>query len=160
MVIFGAGVVTGGLLVGHADQLRFGRARQAAQEITWAAARAGQFPSPNGLKLELLRRAERELRLQPDQRERVDKILDASQARTRLLMEPVLPPLREELQRARDDFRAVLTAEQQKRFDELLKAPKLARDPREPRRPGLAPGRDRAPDAATYPPLSNEPSRR
>jgi hypothetical protein len=155
MVIFGAGVVTGGLLVGHADRLR---PQRPVQREASTPVRTGLPLSPNVLKLELLRRVERELDLQPEQREHVAKILSASQERTRKLMDPVTPLVREEVQRTKDEFRAVLTPDQQKRFDEMLKQPKLPRDPREQRRPGMLPPHDRFPEGAGYPPSSNEPA--
>jgi Spy/CpxP family protein refolding chaperone len=68
-----------------------------------------------------LRRAQRELNLSGEQRERVEKIFSQSQERTKQLMEPVAPRLREELERAKLEFREILTPSQQTRFDELLK---------------------------------------
>jgi Spy/CpxP family protein refolding chaperone len=77
--------------------------------------------SAGGIRIEFLRRAERDLNLTPAQREQADKILAASQERSKKIMEPVQPKIREELQDTREQFRAVLTAEQKTRFDELLK---------------------------------------
>ena len=74
------------------------------------------------------------LDLTPEQRERIDLILKESQERTRKIMEPVSPQIRDELQRVRAEFRAVLTPEQQVRFDELARQQQR---PREPRRPGV-----------------------
>jgi hypothetical protein len=116
MVIFGTGVVTGGLLVRHAEHGRDRRPPHAAN-----AARPAQMPSPGLMRLEFLRRMERELDLAPGQREPVDKILKEGQERMRKLMETVEPRRREELKRTVEEFRGVLTPEQQKRFDDLLK---------------------------------------
>ena len=53
-------------------------------------------------------------------------------------MEPVAPKIREELKQTKDEFRALLTADQQARFDEMLK--KQQSHPREPHRmPAKAP---------------------
>ena len=76
---------------------------------------------PGGYRLEFLRRAQRELNLTAEQRERVEKIFSQSQERTKRLMEPVTPHLREELDRAKREFSEILTPPQRARFDELLK---------------------------------------
>lgn len=116
VVIFVAGVVTGGLVVRHSAQ-----APAPVRPHNAGAARLAPPYSAGGLRLEFLRRAERELRLNPDQREHIDKILQASQERTRKLMEPVAPELRAELERTKDEFLEVLTPEQRTRFEVLVK---------------------------------------
>lgn len=120
VVIFAAGVVTGGLLVkysvptpAHPQHLPMNR----VQPI-----------SAGGLRIEFLRRVERELTLTAGQREQVDKILAASQERSKKIMEPVTPKIREELQQTREQFRGVLNPEQKIRFDELLKQQQHQRD--------------------------------
>ena len=77
--------------------------------------------SPGGMRLEFLRRMQRDLDLTAEQREQIDKILKQSQERTRKLMEPVAPQLHQELQRAKAEFRQALTPAQQDHFDQLLK---------------------------------------
>ncbi len=122
MVIFGTGVVTGGLLVRSTS--RFPHYRQQPGP---AQARPGQ-PGPAGImRLDLLRRMERDLDLKPEQRERVDKILKEGQERTKEIMEPIEPDLHEVVQKAREAFFGVLTPEQRVRFDELLKQQQLQR---------------------------------
>lgn len=113
MVIFGAGVITGALVVQFSSNQSLLQRQRAAH--------SGESPSPGGMRLEFLRRMQRELNLSAEQRERVDKILKQSQERTRKVMEPVGPQLHQELQRAKAEFREVLTSEQQTHFDELLK---------------------------------------
>ena len=147
MVIFGTGVVTGGLLVRSSLGSRVPRPHVSGP------ARPLQAISAGGMKLEFLRRAERELNLTPEQRERIDKIISVSQERTRKIMEPVTPKLREDMKQTKEEFRAVLTQEQQVRFDELLKQQQR---PRDPHRPQTA--RDRPPEAippATAPSPTN-----
>ncbi len=130
MVIFGAGVVTGGLLVRRTDAILTPRVQPGPG---WS--RTNQpLLTAGGVRLDFLRRAQRELDLTPEQRERIDLILKESQERTRKIMEPVSPQIRDELQRVRAEFRAVLTPEQQVRFDELARQQQR---PREPRRPGV-----------------------
>jgi len=119
LVLFGAGVGTGGLLVQHASQTRLARSPHSAGIARQTS------PSAGGMRFEFLRRLERELELTPEQRERIDKILKESQENTRKI-------LREEFQRTRAEFRQVLTPAQQVRFDELIKRPQHSRDQKRP----------------------------
>ena len=139
MVIFGAGVVTGGLLVRHVGHIHFVHGPHGP-----AAPRPAQPLSPGGPGIEFLRRMERELDLAPEQRERTDKIVRASQERSRKIMEPVAPQIRDESQRRGEAFRAVLTPEQRKRFDDLLK--QLQQRPHDQHRP--QPPRERPAEGA------------
>ena len=116
MVIFGTGVVTGALVVRYSVNLSNPRPQHAAFGGHWFEA-----GSPGGMRLEFLRRIQRELELTPEQQDRIDEVLKQSQERTRKIMEPVVPPLHKEVQRAKAEFREVLTPAQQTRFDELLK---------------------------------------
>ena len=113
MVIFAAGAFTGAVLVRHSGPARQG---------------------PGGMRLEFLRRMERDLDLTSEQRERIDKILKESQEQTRKIMEPVSPALHAEMQRTKDEFRQILTSDQQARFDQMLK--RSSRSPH--RQPGAA----------------------
>jgi len=139
MLIFGTGVVTGGLLVEHSVCLRDHRLQHAATPHPF------QPISPVGSRGEFLRRVEGELDLTTEQRERIDQILKESQERTRKF---IAPRIREETQRAREEFREVLTHEQQVRFDELLKQqqrPQKKGQPQHPAQPGPASGTNQAP---------------
>ncbi len=117
IIIFGAGVVTGGLLVKEAVE----KPNPQRQPVAPIGTRVFMPGQAGVVRVELLRRAERELNLTRDQREQIDKIISASQERTKKLMEPVTPKIREELQQTKDKFVAVLTPEQRTRFEELLK---------------------------------------
>jgi Spy/CpxP family protein refolding chaperone len=116
LVIFVAGLVTGAVVVWHSGRV-FLPSRQ----------RPGGHPvqqiNPGGMRIELLRRMQRELDLTPEQHAKIEKLLKESQERTRKIMEPVAPQLREELRHTREAFRTVLTPEQQQRFDQLLRRP-------------------------------------
>lgn len=114
MVIFGTGVVTGGLLVRHA-------AIPTKTQPTNATPRPPQTSFAGGMRIEFLRRMERELDLTSHQRAQADKLLKESQERTRKIMEPVAPQMVEELQQTKEQFRALLTPAQQARFDQVLK---------------------------------------
>ena len=131
MVIFGTGVVTGGLLVGHEGHNRHGHPPRSAN----ANRQAQQPSSPGGFRLDLLRRWESELSLTAEQKERIDAIIRQGQERTRKLMEPVRPQLQEEVRKAKAAFRDALTPEQQTRFDELLKQEQHPWENRRPQPP-------------------------
>jgi Spy/CpxP family protein refolding chaperone len=141
MVIFGTGVVTGGLLVRSADH---GRDRR--PQRTGGAARTTQ-PSPAGvMRMEFLRRMQQELELTPEQRDPIDKVLKVGQERVKKLMETIEPRRREEYKKTIDEFRKVLTPEQQTRFDKLLK--QQQQRPREQRKaasPRERPSQGRSP---------------
>jgi Spy/CpxP family protein refolding chaperone len=102
------------------------------------------------MRIDFLRRMERDLDLAPEQREPIDKILKEGQERTKKIMETVEPRRREEFKRTIEEFREVLTPEQRKRFDELVKQQQQrAREQRK-----AAPPRERPPQGspATNPP--------
>jgi Spy/CpxP family protein refolding chaperone len=146
MVIFGTGVVTGGLLVRHVDHGWDRRPQHAT-----GAVRAAQPSAAGVMRIEFLRRVERELDLTPAQREPIDKVLQEGQERMKKLMETVEPRRREEFKKTMDEFRAVLTLEQQKRFDDLVKQQQQrAREQRK-----AAPPRERPPQG---PPATNTPA--
>jgi Spy/CpxP family protein refolding chaperone len=138
MVIFGTGVLTGGLLVGHYRPEHIA-ARPANPGGPGKTAPA-QPTTAGGMRVEFLRRMSRDLDLSPDQHAQVDKILRDSQERTKKIMSPYL---REETDRTSKEFRDVLTAEQRTRFDDLLKQKRV----RDPRRPAATPASER-PDGA------------
>ena len=137
MVIFGTGVVTGGLLVRFAD-----RSRERHPQRVQSAIRAAQPALAGVMRIEFLRRVERELELTPAQREPVDRILRDGQERMKKLMDTVEPRRREEYKKTIEEFRAVLTPEQRQRLDELLKQQQQQRA-REQRK--VAPPRERPP---------------
>jgi hypothetical protein len=118
IVIFIAGLVTGALVVWHS-----GRLFSTPSQHPPGAPRPGPVVSPGGLRLDFLRRVERDLNLTAAQHEQIDKLLKESQERSRKIMEPVAPQIHEELEHTREEFRNVLTPEQRVKFDELLKHP-------------------------------------
>src|SRR5262245_60118629 len=113
MVIFGTGVVTGGLLVHYSEGIRVSHPAKGPGTV-----RSGQFPNPGTLRFEFLRRAGRELSLTTNQQEQLDKIIKDSQERAKRVTAPFL---REEVQRTKAEFREVLAPEQRTKFDQLLK---------------------------------------
>lgn len=149
VVIFGAGVMTGGLLVKYSVRPPVHPSRSGGSQGMRV-----QPISAGGLRIEFLRRAERDLNLSPDQKEQIDKIFAASQERSKKLMEPIQPKIREELQQTREQFRAVLNPEQRIRLDELLKQQQQQRQ-RDQHRPP-----PRNPEAFSYPTSNTDSTRK
>lgn len=116
MVIFGTGVVTGGLLVRHVEHGRERRPQHAGGLV-----RPAQPTSAGVIRIEFLRRVERELELTAEQREPIERIIKEGQERTKKIMDTVEPRRREEFKKTMEEFRAVLTPEQRKRLDALMK---------------------------------------
>ena len=145
MVIFGTGVITGGLLVRQSDRITpdFVR-RSAAVQRRPLAPQLAEGGIGHVQRMEFLDRVQRELNLDPDQRARVEKIIRDGQVRTRELWEPVGKQMRQEMQQAREKIRAELTPEQRLRFEELLKQ-------RPPRKPGEPTIPDRRPRDSNRP---------
>jgi hypothetical protein len=124
LVIFGAGVVTGALVV------NLSRKPLRPQNVfigppPGAAVSAGVKPPWHDQRYEFVRRAERQLDLSPDQRQRIDALVRDSQQRTKTLWEAFSPKLAEEMRKVRDQVREVLTPEQRKRFEEMSAKPRL-----------------------------------
>jgi hypothetical protein len=115
LVIFIAGVVTGGLLVTYALQVRQNRPKPPNSANVQAA-------SPWGVRnKELLRRMDRELELTPEQHVRIDSIMSTSEERTKSLWKPIMPLMSKETQLVRAEIRDLLNADQKKKFDDFGK---------------------------------------
>ncbi len=120
VLIFGAGVFTGGILVDYVKQGRphpaTGHAKPPAQASPPAPtnnpnAFATRQP-PQVLSKDFLQRLDAELHLTKDQHESVQKIIGDGQNE-----------MRKVIQDSRLEIREVLTAEQRDQFDELMKRP-------------------------------------
>ena len=115
LVIFAAGVVTGGLTASL---------RRPAAGLRWTA--TGSEPTRPwlmqrlaGQQGELFRRMERQLDLTTEQRQRVEAIVKETQERIRLLAEDLAPRTRQELRRMREKIREELTPQQRRKFEKL-----------------------------------------
>jgi Spy/CpxP family protein refolding chaperone len=109
LVIFAAGVVTGGLTT------RLGLPPKST---------AAPGPPPGGfrgVRNELVDRMQRELYLTVEQRERIERTLRESHERTRNLWETIAPQAQAEQRRVREEIRAELNPEQQAKFDASFK---------------------------------------
>jgi hypothetical protein len=140
LVIFGTGVVTGGLLVDYSSRgqhrLWRGEKREAPRTPVGNPSRELKaFPQnlqilPHaGLRTNFVERLDRELKLTPEQHHRIEKIIIDSQERTKELWKELGQPFREEIQQSRERIRAALTPEQREKFEEIMQ-----RSPH-PRRP-------------------------
>jgi len=144
-VIFGAGVIVGGVLISHPDRVKERHRRQSGaglpswhpQRKDFAQSAPGELqPTLDGRRVDFVLSVHRELNLTPEQRERVEKVVREGQERTKTLWESIAPKLRKEMQDVKDKIRAELTPEQEARFEELLKQ-------RPPRKPEETVGQDR-----------------
>jgi Spy/CpxP family protein refolding chaperone len=118
MVIFGCGVVTGALLI--KTELPPASIADPVPHLSNSTNQPPPFAQIQ--RLEFLRRMEKQLDLTPSQRDDIAKIMKDSQERSRLLWDKIGPQMREELRKVRGEIRQVLTIDQQKRMDELLKS--------------------------------------
>lgn len=116
LVIFGTGVVTGGLLVTYAIHTNPPSAVAPAQPAAQTAL------NPWQLRGQLLKRLVRDLNLTSGQREHIEDIIKDSQERTKNIWKPIQGPMNREMQRMFREVRDQLTTEQKEKLDELLRA--------------------------------------
>jgi Spy/CpxP family protein refolding chaperone len=142
LVIFVAGVVTGGLLVSYADRAQQKNRRFQPRENVRLPANANPSPfggprdaresqsrlpnplqnrMPRGVSMEFLQKLDSEVRLTSEQRERIEKIIADGQLRNKELWERVAPEMRREMAETQKRIREELTPEQRARFEELMK---------------------------------------
>jgi Spy/CpxP family protein refolding chaperone len=136
VVIFVAGVLTGGLLVHHSNQS--GAVQKNPEMVHTAslqntnASREFKLPPPlmGPLRKDFVDRLQRELKITAPQKERIEKIICDGQEQTRIIWEEIAPDMHETIIETKEKIRAELTPEQQSKFQELFK-PK-ARMPAKP----------------------------
>jgi Spy/CpxP family protein refolding chaperone len=118
MVIFGCGVVTGGLLMKTQLPAVTGTA-----DLSTHTASATNQPPPFAQvqSLAFLRRLEKQVDLSDDQRDQIVRIMKSSQERSRPIWNKIAPEMHVEIRRVREEIREVLTPEQQHKMDELLR---------------------------------------
>lgn len=121
LVIFAAGVITGGLTVRLTP-------REPVQPIMSIAAGSTRQ------RADLLDRMQRQLYLTPEQKSRIEQILRDSHAKMKLLWDSIAPQAQEERRRVNEAIRAELLPEQQKQFEAMLQARAAARTAAEERR--------------------------
>ncbi len=139
LVIFGTGVITGGMLVTFSDSVQRHQRRQAATDDKRSAPKPNPTNAPRDLRVPLppnlilrkdfLERLGRELQLSSEQRGRIEKIISEGQERIKGLTQKIEPQVREELAETREKIRAELTTEQQALFTDFFKRkPAASRD--------------------------------
>ena len=156
VVIFGAGVLTGGLLVNYVDHPRLKSPHRPQANVAnhpptdnAAPPRIADVPRPplaEKLGKQFVQQLNDTLQLSPEQREKIEKIIADGQDRNRELWTNVAPKMRAVIQDVNQQIREVLTPEQLKPFEELLKHP--------PRRP---PGTNAPPAGPLSPAPTNAP---
>jgi len=117
LVIFAAGVVTGGMTLDlkRSPWNLLAGPRSDSVHKPYASARWD-------IQLrDISKRMEEQLALTPEQRERVTTIVHETQGRMRTLWEDVAPRTREEMRQMREKIRAELTPEQRKKFEQIFK---------------------------------------
>ena len=112
LVIFAAGVVTGGLTVNL-------RKPPAHPKGTVAAKKSSVMPREGQLR-ELLRRMQAELDLTPEQSGRTEAIIHDSQERMKILRDGINQKTNEEFREMLQKIRGELTPEQRRKFTEIM----------------------------------------
>lgn len=152
VIIFAAGVITGGVLV-HRVQ----RPERPAPIAAFPQPQPEFMPTPWFARREFLDRMDRRLNLSREQYDRIAKILQESQERTRRIVGRVGPEIQEELRQVRRQIRTELTPEQTKQFEEHLmrrpQRPPPGDNPETRRRPP----RDQPPPPVEGRPQTNTP---
>jgi hypothetical protein len=122
IVIFGAGVITGGLLVDHVKHPAYYRPPH--PPIPPVSPEPGEMPGP--LRAQILNKQfvgqlNDELQLSKEQREQIQKIISQGQQNTRDLWKLVAPQFQLVWRDTRQQIREVLTPDQRKKFEALIK---------------------------------------
>lgn len=115
IVIFGTGVMTGGLLVNQIDH------RPASHHSSSARGPEDFVPRPDILKTNFVDKLDDQVHLTKEQREKIEKIISDGQQRNHELWKLVSPQFRSVMQETRRRINGVLTPDQQKQFEQLLK---------------------------------------
>jgi len=128
VVIFGAGVFTGGLLVNYVNHSHRNSNRRppanAVQREPQAHTNNLAMPHPRPpeiLGTNFVQQLDDALQLTPDQRAAIQKIIAAGQERNHAIWTNNSAQMREVVQDVRHRVRELLTADQQKQFEELMK---------------------------------------
>lgn len=135
LVIFAAGVLTGGVGAGLAGRFLRGQSSFTStsapteKRVSPAAGSRPNAPSnapsgtlsrpPGRAQIEAMARWTRELDLETSQRQRIDAILDRAGVHLQELWEPVAPQARGEIEGARRQIEQILTPEQRLRWNEV-----------------------------------------
>jgi hypothetical protein len=149
MVIFGAGVLTGGLLVdyvnhGHPEHVRFPfwESNPHSQMDNSGQPQPGELPRPRSPEMwrkDFIGHLDEALKLTPEQHAVISKIIAEGQEQNREIWTNVAPKMRQEMEQVHQRIRAELTPDQQKQFEALTKQFAPRRPPHDPTPPGSPP---------------------
>jgi len=133
VVIFGAGVLTGGLLVNYVDRehgpnarFLFWRENPHSQmgDHGQSQSHPGELPRPRSPEMwrkDFIGHLDKTLKLTPEQHAAISKIIAEGQERNWEIWTNVAPKMRQEMEQVHQRIRAQLTPAQQKRFDEMVR---------------------------------------
>jgi len=128
IVIFGAGVITGGLLVNHVQHPSSRKADDLPQILR-----------PEMFSKQFIQQLDDKLNLTKDQREQIQKIIAQGQQNIHDLWKIIGSQFRSDLQDTRQQIKEVLTPEQRKQFELLMKQQHQMRHPQETNAPPTVP---------------------
>jgi len=157
IVIFAAGVITGGLLVDHVKHPAHAYYRPPMTKPPGQPAEPGDMPGPmraQMLNKQFVGQLDDELQLSKEQREQIGKIIAQGQQSTRDLWKLVGPQFSLISRNTRMQIRNVLTPEQRKQFEILMKQQRHPQSTNAPA--GLLPAQTNAP--AQMPAPTNAPA--
>jgi len=147
VVIFGAGVMTGGLLVNYVDHSHHGNQHRPQTDADEHPPENHDQPRPQDVPpprlaermgKQFVQQLNDTLQLTPEQRMKIEKIIAAGQEQNREIWTNVAPKMRAVMQEVNQQIRAELTPDQLKPFEELLKHPPR-RQPQNTNAPPVAP---------------------
>jgi Spy/CpxP family protein refolding chaperone len=149
MVIFGAGVLTGGLLVNyvdhaHPEQVRFPfwRSDPHSQMDNPGQPHPGELPRPRSPEMwrkDFIGHLDEALKLTPEQHAAISKIIAEGQEQNREIWTNVAPKMRQEMEQVHQRIRSELTPDQQKQFETLTKQFAPRHPPHDQAPPGSPP---------------------
>jgi Spy/CpxP family protein refolding chaperone len=139
MVIFGAGVMAGGLLVAHSPQFDSTPGPTPNAEHSPRPPAGERDPrngqdflrprQPDMLSKQFLKQLDTTLKLTTEQRDAIQKIVEEGQEKNRCLWTNVAPEMQRVMQQVRENIRAKLTPEQFKQFEAMMKQQRAPRKP-------------------------------
>ena len=118
LVIFTAGIFTGGLLVKRVLPPQPQSLTRPGPEV---------LPGNPVFRLETLRTMDQRLRLTPEQHERIEKIIEEGQERAKILMSLIGPEVQGEVRDINARIHAELKPEQRPEFERMLRQRQLRR---------------------------------
>ena len=128
LVIFGAGVVTGGLfnrqctkLIDEVAQTTHAAPTDTGVSTNHVVPPPAQIP---GMRKDFVKRMDAELHLSPEQREKIDKIMADGQEHIKELWNQIAQPCAAQWHETLEKIRAELTEEQKVQFEAFMKNPR------------------------------------